>query len=152
MNVQVFRQRSLLPSMTCMFNSSRTFFDRKTRKFFELKTEEEPEHFSSTQPDPLADIEKRVQESKTKLKWRKPYSQQETFLTTSLRFFAPERTKQFFQILQRPLDFESMREALQLKQKELHALEQRFIPDRHRILGNDLAAAHFLVARGAQVR
>ena len=31
-------------------------------------------------------------------------------------------------------------------------MEQMFIPERHEILGNDLATAHFVVARGGKVR
>lgn len=36
--------------------------------------------------------------------------------------------------------------------REAEILDMRYIPDRHKILGSDLAAAHFLVHRGAAVR
>lgn len=41
---------------------------------------------------------------------------------------------------------------LHKKQREKLCFEQRYILERHRSLGNDLAAAHFLVFRGGAVR
>lgn len=130
------------------------WFDKEKRKFFDpkLSDKEEPRFFSETEPNPLQDIENRIETSKEKLKWRSPITQRSTFVTEGLRLLAPERTKQFFEVIQRPMDMNSLKESLYLKKLQVMAFDQRFIPDRHRILGNDLAAAHFLVARGGQVR
>lgn len=154
MNVnQLVKQRLLCQQYNLMVNCTRSgWMDRKDRKFFELSDKEEPRFFSETEPNPLSDIEKRIEESKSKLQWRKPVVQKSTFLTEGLRFLAPERTKHFFEIIQRPFDQQSIAKSLEFKKLEIMSTEQRFIADRHRILGNDLAAAHFLVARGGQVR
>lgn len=128
------------------------WFDREKRRFFKLNDKEEPRFFSETEPNPLSDIERRIEESKSRLQWRKPIPERTTFLTEGLRLLAPERTRQFFEIIQRPLDKGSLIKTLEFKHYEMMAQDQRFINDRHRILGNELAAAHFLVARGGQVR
>lgn len=136
-----------------MVNIKRTkFMDRKRRKFFELKDREEPEYFSASEPNPVADIEKKIDESKQRLNWRTPFNQPKGLLASGLRFLAPERTKYFFEMIQRPLDRDSITKSINFKVLELQAMDQRFLADRHRILGNDLATAHFLVARGGQVR
>lgn len=147
--------RILCQSPSIITNSSRSisgWIDRKKRKFFDINVKEEPMFFSETEPNPLADIEKRIEESKQKMVWRKPIVQNTTLLTEGLRFLAPERTRHFFEILQRPFDKDSLKNTLSYKMIEMRAMDQRFMTDRHRILGNDLAAAHFLVARGGQIR
>lgn len=143
----------LCRTVNCMLYSKRTkFLDRKRRRFFDLKDREEPEYFSASEPNPVADIEKRIEESKSKLQWRKPHTQQPGLMASGLRFLAPERTRYFMELIQRPLDKNSIAKTLEYKAYELQAVDQRYIPDRHRILGNDLATAHFLIARGGQVR
>lgn len=152
---QLLRLRISCQSPGITANSSRSisgWMDRKKRKFFDLNVKEEPTFFSETEPNPLADIERRIEASKQKLVWRKPVAHTTTFLTEGLRFLAPERTKHFFEILQRPFDKDSLQKTIEYKMIEMRATDQRFMIDRHRILGNDLAAAHFLVARGGQVR
>lgn len=69
-----------------------------------------------------------------------------------MRLLAPERLRQFSEIIQKPLDRDSLWKSIEFKAYELAAQNQQFLADRHRILGNDLAAAHFIVARGGQVR
>ncbi|XP_031633834.1 distal membrane-arm assembly complex protein 2 [Contarinia nasturtii] len=128
------------------------WFDRKKRSFFQLSDKEEPRFFSETEPNPLSDVERRIESSMEKLQWRKPVTRQRTFLTEGLRLLAPERTRHFLEIMQRPLDKTNILRSIELKRHEMMAKDQRFLTDRHRMLGNDLAAAHFLVARGGQVR
>lgn len=154
MNVnRLMKQRLFCQQHNVMVNCTRSgWMNRKRRKFFELSDKEEPRFFSETEPNPLSDIEKRIEDSKAKLQWRQPVVQKTSFLTEGLRLLAPERTKHFFEIIQRPFDQDSILKSLEFKKHEIMSTDQRFIPDRHRILGNDLAAAHFLVARGGQVR
>lgn len=128
------------------------WFDREKRKFFQLNDKEEPRFFSETEPNPVADLERRIEESKKKLQWRQTIPTRSSLLTEGLRFLAPERTRHFFEIIQRPLDKDSLMKSIEFKVFEQMSIEQRFLRDRHRILGNDLAAAHFIVARGGQVR
>lgn len=156
----VVKHRSLLSacqSSNILVNHKRhAWFDREKKSFFQkmqkVTDREEPQFFSETEPNPLSDIERRIEASKQKMQWRQPITEKTTFLTEGLRFFAIERTKPFFEIIRRPFDRESLLTALDLKRMEVMITDQRFIADRHRILGNDLAAAHFLVARGGQVK
>lgn len=155
MNVnKLAKQRLLSKQHITMLNCTRSgWFDKKKRNFFQdINTKEEPAFFSDTEPNPLSDIERRIEDSKQKLNWRKPITQKSTVITEGLRFLAPERTKHFFEIIQRPFDKDSLLRSMEFKKHEMMAIEQRFLTDRHRILGNDLAAAHFLVARGGKVR
>lgn len=153
MNVnKLVRQRLLCQHHCVPMRSVSGWFDKKKRKFFELNEKEEPRFFSETEPNPLSDIETRIEHSKKRLQWRSPFPEKTTLLTEGLRLLAPERTRHFFEIVQRPLDRDSILRTIEYKKLEMMAHDQRFLNDRHRILGNDLAAAHFLVARGGQVR
>lgn len=152
LNKLVKQQRVLCQHHVISMRSISGWFDREKRRFFKLNDKEEPRFFSETEPNPLLDLEQRIEKSKQKLQWRKPIPQRLSILTEGLRLLAPERTRQFFEIIQRPLDRNSVMKSLEFKKYEVMANDQRFLNDRHRILGNDLAAAHFLVARGGQVR
>lgn len=154
MNVnKLVKQRLLCQHHVISFRSISGWFTKEKRKFFRpVSDKEDPRFFSETEPNPLSDIEHRIEESKKKLQWRKPISERTTFITEGLRLLAPERTRHFFEIIQRPLDKTSLLRTLDFKRYEYMAQDQRFLNDRHRILGNELAAAHFLVMRGGQVR
>lgn len=145
---------STCQSSSILVNSTRhAWYDRPKKGFFQkVSDRDEPTFFSETEPNPLSDIERRIEESKQRMKWRQPVVEKTTFLTEGLRFFAIERTKPFFEIIRRPFDRESILNMLEMKRLEVMITDQRFMADRHRILGNDLAAAHFLVARGGQVK
>ncbi|XP_055320047.1 distal membrane-arm assembly complex protein 2 [Sitodiplosis mosellana] len=153
MNVnKLVKQRLLCQQHYISMRSVSGWFDKEKRKFFQLNTKEEPRFFSETEPNPLSDLEQRIEKSKQKLQWRKPFPERTSIITEGLRLLAPERTRHFFEVIQRPLDKSSILRTLEFKKYEMMAQDQRFLNDRHRILGNDLAAAHFLVARGGQVR
>lgn len=149
---KLVKQRVLCQHHVMSMRSVSGWFDKEKRKFFKLNAKEEPRFFSESEPNPLSDIEQRIEESKKRLQWRKPYPERVAILTEGLRLLAPERTRHFFEIIQRPLDRGSITKTIEFKRYELMAQDQRFLNDRHRILGNELAAAHFLVARGGQVR
>lgn len=160
MNVTKFiKHRPSLLSSACqsaqiLVNSKRyAWFDGEKKSFFrKVHDRDDPTFFSETEPNPLSDIERRIEESKQRLKWRQPVVEKSTFVTEGLRFFAMERTRPFFEVIRRPFDRASILEMLAHKRMEVMITDQRFIADRHRILGNDLAAAHFLVARGGQIK
>lgn len=79
-------QRILLCSQQHCITSKRFgWFDRKKRSFFgELTDKEEPRFFSETEPNPLADIERRIEISKERLQWRSPIPQRLTVITEGL--------------------------------------------------------------------
>lgn len=147
---------SHLPKLLCrrndfLLNFKRTKF-RIPRRFYELKDREESDYFSANQPNPHADIEKRVEESKERLKWRPMRAREGSLWSDGLRFLAPERTKAIFDAIRQPMDRESLKTRVERRMEDMTVMEQKFKPDRHRILGNDLATAHFVVSRGGQVR
>lgn len=144
------------PKLLCqrinlLLNLKRTKI-RLPRRFYELKDREESDYFSANDPNPVADIERKIEESKERLKWRPMRKREGSLWADGLRFLAPERTKAIFNALRRPMDTDSIKLRMERGMEDMNVMEQRFNPDRHRILGNDLATAHFVVVRGGQVR
>lgn len=136
--------------------SSSSSFNRN-RKFYELTVEDPDEYEIRTRPNPLADIEQRIKESKEKLVWRQPPEKQFSLASAILGIFATERQRSdYLQKISQPAPFDlSLTGFLAVHEKRrklMEAMMQSFIPERHQILGNNLAAAHFLVHRGAKVR
>lgn len=104
--------------------------------------------------------EERQQEldsGKKRLEWRQNPHEKEW--QSSFKGFLedddPSKTKEsFFARWSRPIDFSpsSVKRWFKLNLEKKERYLQQYIPERHQILGNDLAAAHFLVFRGAKVR
>jgi len=96
-------------------------------------------------------------ETKSELKsWRKPWAQREGEWYSKLSVFAPEKggSPDLVRILQSTINFspQVFRKWMINAKREAAVLDMRYIPERHEILGSDLAAAHFLVHRGAAVK
>lgn len=104
---------------------------------------------------PLDKIKEEINESKKMMKWRTSVADDPTIYKSSLRAFNfEEQNSDFITKMQQPVDlsiegaktwWKSRKEI-----KERHM--QQFIPERHAILGNDLAAAHFIVHRGGSIK
>lgn len=105
---------------------------------------------------PETPFEIKLAEAKEKLKWRTPFNERENEWYTKFKVFAPEKNEDVDMIayLQTPFDLtlKGRRERKERKRVALEKAMQQFVPDRHKILGNDLAAAHFLVYRGGSVK
>ncbi|CAH1105478.1 unnamed protein product [Psylliodes chrysocephalus] len=89
------------------------------------------------------------------MQWRTPWHQKEGEYYTALRvFYKEENRTSMLQKLQAPIDLSpSAIKNWWAKQKEKkEIMMQSYIPDRHRILGNELAAAHFIVHRGGSIK
>lgn len=88
--------------------------------------------------------------------WRKPWHQKEGEWYSRFKLFAPDKgeSPDVIRILQSTTNFslQAVRKWIQKSKREAEILDMRYIPERHQILGSDLAAAHFLVHRGAAVR
>jgi hypothetical protein len=88
--------------------------------------------------------------------WRKPWAHKEGEWYSKFKLFAPEKggSPDMIRILQSPVNFgpQAFKKWLNKVKKEAEILDMRYIPERHQILGSNLAAAHFLVHRGAAVR
>lgn len=105
---------------------------------------------------PQTKFEKKLAESKIKLKWRTPYNERENEWYSKFKTFAPDKNENtdIIAFLQQPIDlsFKAMQDRKERKRVSTEKFMQQFITERHEILGNDLAAAHFLVHRGGSVK
>lgn len=107
----------------------------------------------------LTDHQKKIQEAKKRLQWRTPFIEQQSFWTSKFSLFASEKTDlasaDIIDLLHTSrLDFswKAIKERRARKKTKIAALMQQFIPERHEILGNDLAAAHFICFRSGSVK
>lgn len=101
-------------------------------------------------------IRERIEEDKKKLKWRTPMSEKPEEWYSKMKLFAPEKDTNSHLItkFQQPIDLspKAIKNWWVNGQEKTEQLMQQFIPERHEQLGNDLAAAHFLVHRGGSIR
>ena len=92
----------------------------------------------------------------TKVQWRTPAHEQPDVWYSKLKLFASEKdtNADFISILQQPIDIspKGLRNWWTKKNIRLEKSLQSYIPERNIILGNDLAAAHFVVHRGGQIK
>jgi hypothetical protein len=90
------------------------------------------------------------------MKWRVEPGDKPGAWYSKFKLFAPEDDKNSVLVtaLQQPVDFRpsTLKKWWKKRNTQHERFMQQFIPERHEILGNDLAAAHFLVHRGGSVR
>ena len=88
--------------------------------------------------------------------WRKPWSKREGEWYSGFNLFAPEQgnSVDVIRLIQSKIDLrpEAIRKWWKRFKYDAAILDMRYIPERHEILGSDLAAAHFMVHRGALVK
>lgn len=99
-----------------------------------------------------------MDESKKKLIWRlKPFEKKDAWYSKFKLFLQDDKEdvkEMYITKLQQPFSLKPSNIKkwwVENREKQERYLQQ-FIPDRHRILGNDLAAAHFLCYRSGRVR
>lgn len=106
----------------------------------------------------LTDHQKKIEAAKKRLQWRTPFVEQKSFWSSKFSLFASDKTDlasaDIVELLQTRFDFswKGMKERRARKKTKMAALMQMFIPERHSILGNDLAAAHFICFRRGSVK
>lgn len=111
----------------------------------------------SEEDDPnVKKVKKHIAEDRARLKWRKPIG--ETNWKSKFSLFAPDPEKEnnsaFLTLMQQPFDLSpaGIKKWKKNRDEKMEKLMQSFIPERHQMLGNDLAAAHFIVHRGGAVK
>ncbi|CAH1179384.1 unnamed protein product [Phaedon cochleariae] len=90
-----------------------------------------------------------------KLKWRTPWHQKEGEHYSFLRTFYKEDSKRrLLQRLQTPIDLSpsGIKKWWANKTELKEIILQSYIPERNQTLGNELAAAHFIVHRGGAIK
>lgn len=103
----------------------------------------------------LASIKNKIEKDKKKLQWRTPYSDRPDSFQSSFKLFAPtNRNSELVELMQQPVDLSpsAIKKWWQSRKDGTEAFMQKFIPERHSTLGEDLASAHFVVHRGGSVR
>lgn len=106
-------------------------------------------------PDFDPEISKKIQEDKKRLQWRTPYSDRPDSFYSAFKLFASEnRNSELVEKMQQPIDLSpsAILEWWQKRRTTIEAHMQKFIPERHATLGDDIATAHFIVHRGGSVR
>lgn len=103
----------------------------------------------------LARIKEKIDSDKQQLKWRTPYSDRPDAFQSGFKLFSStNRNSELVELLQQPVDLSvsSIKQWWSKRKLGVEAHMQKFIPERHAMLGDDLAAAHFIVHRGGSVR
>lgn len=102
----------------------------------------------------LKRVRKQLEEDKKALKWRKT-NEESGDIQTKLKYFANnEQTSDYILMMQRPLELNPKKwlEMWDKKKEKRERHMQKFLSDRHEILGPDLATAHFILHRGGSVK
>jgi len=100
----------------------------------------------------------KLKESQETLKWRQKPGDKPGAWYTNFKLFMeddnPEVKETLVTRFQQPIDLRpsALKKWWNFQSEKKERFMQQFIPDRHKILGNDLAAAHFLVFRNAKVK
>ncbi|GLV32261.1 Nucleobindin 1 [Carabus blaptoides fortunei] len=93
--------------------------------------------------------------TKESLQWRTPWDQRRGEWYSKLKLFGSDHNNaDVIRFLQSPIDLSpsAIKRWWYRKQEEKEIYMQQYIPERNQILGDDLAAAHFIVHRGGSVK
>ncbi|XP_060520663.1 distal membrane-arm assembly complex protein 2 [Cylas formicarius] len=93
--------------------------------------------------------------TKDDLQWRTPWHEKEGAQLTMLRaIYSEHNNREIMQTLQQPINLSpsAIKKWWMEKKDYSGRFMQQYIPERHRILGTELAAAHFLLYRGGAVK
>lgn len=102
----------------------------------------------------LKRVREQLEEDKKALKWRKT-NEESGDIQTKLKYFANnEQTSDYILMMQRPFELNPKKwiEMWDKKKEKRERHMQKFLSDRHEILGPDLATAHFILHRGGSVK
>ncbi|KAH1003699.1 hypothetical protein HUJ04_003572 [Dendroctonus ponderosae] len=98
---------------------------------------------------------KRTEVTKEDLVWRTPWHQKNVEYYSTLRtFYTEDNQISLLKWIQQPIDLSpaSIKNWYNRLKEQREKILQRYIPDRHSILGPELACAHFIVYRGGAVK
>ncbi|XP_055629360.1 uncharacterized protein LOC129770500 [Toxorhynchites rutilus septentrionalis] len=108
-----------------------------------------------TQNPKLDRLKEKIEADKAKLNWRTPYSERpDEFYSVFKLFATSNRNSELVESMQQPIDLSpgGLKRWWTRRKETTNAYMQKYIPERHAMLGNDLAAAHFIVHRQGSVR
>lgn len=93
--------------------------------------------------------------TKEDMQWRTPWHQKEGQYYSMLRTFYTEQNNSYvLKFLQQPINLtpSAIKNWWMKREEKKKVLLQQYIPERNQMLGNELAAAHFIVYRGGLVK
>lgn len=93
--------------------------------------------------------------TKEDMQWRTPWHQKEGQYYSMLRtFYSEENNSYVLKFLQQPINLtpSAIKNWWMKREEKKKIMLQQYIPERNQILGNELAAAHFIVYRGGLVK
>ncbi|XP_044269722.1 distal membrane-arm assembly complex protein 2 [Tribolium madens] len=93
--------------------------------------------------------------TKEDMKWRTPWHQREASFYSTLRtFYSEHNQNDLLKLLQTPINLtpSAIKKWWTEKKEFKEMMLQSYIPERNQTLGNELAAAHFIVHRGGAVK
>lgn len=155
--LKLFKNLALPRRKNCIFSSSAVSFSSDKPKDVKQPVEFLKERGGFSEEERMHQLLEEVDEANVrKLKeWRKPfaYPAMPTIKGKS-KFVFVDRETDMFQFFQRDWKFtpDSLREHFTKKGLEAARYEQRYVKERHEILGSNLATAHFLVHRKGRVK
>lgn len=100
-------------------------------------------------------IRQELAQDKQQLQWRTPIGDRPEDWNSKLKLFSNmEQTSDFIVMMQRPINLspKSVKQWWNKRQERIERHMQQFIPERHKILGAELAAAHFILYRGGAAK
>ncbi|KAL9905230.1 distal membrane-arm assembly complex protein 2 [Glossina fuscipes] len=100
----------------------------------------------------LKRIREEFEADKQALSWRKTPPQVDGFESKLKLFGNDDQTSDYIVMMQKPMDISSWLLAKKNKKEKQERYMQQFVPERHNILGSDLASAHFVLYRRGAVK
>lgn len=100
-------------------------------------------------------IRQQLAQDKQQLSWRTPIGDRPEDWNSKLKLFAnSEQTSDFIVMMQRPIDLspKGVKKWWTKRQERIERHMQQYVPERHKILGPELAAAHFVLYRGGAAK
>ncbi|XP_055923737.1 distal membrane-arm assembly complex protein 2 [Eupeodes corollae] len=100
-------------------------------------------------------IKREIDASKKTLQWRTPIGDRPGDWNSKLKTFADmEQTADYITMMQKPIDLspKALKEWWTERRERTERFLQQYVVERHEQLGNELAAAHFIIFRGGSVK
>lgn len=114
-----------------------------------------PEELTKLSDITSKDIAKMQLASKEDMQWRTPWHQKEGQYYSMLRtFYSEDNNSYVLKFLQQPIDLRptTIKNWWAKRKEKKEIMLQQYIPERNQMLGNELAAAHFIVHRRGSVK
>lgn len=144
--------------LTCRLTIRSLALTRNVATSSALRNQEPPRRFDQEVPSfkPLNEFRnKKISEDKKRLEWRKNLQEQPGFYKSKLSLFeSDEEAPSALALIAQPVDFSprGFKQWWANYNVRKDRYLQQFVPERLELLGNDLAAAHFLLFRGVKYK